>query len=62
MAFCRNQVLLKSYEIPEFRNNLACFFLLIILKSEKDFNFITIGKYALSKNGAPGGWPPSGRI
>jgi hypothetical protein len=46
----RNQVLLKSYKIPEFRNNLT-FFLLIILKSGKKFHFITTGKYVVSENG-----------
>jgi hypothetical protein len=38
MAFFRSQVLLKSSEIPEFRNNLAAFFL-IILNSEEKIQF-----------------------
>jgi hypothetical protein len=32
----RNQVLLKSYEIPEFRNNLAVFILIILNSGEKN--------------------------
>jgi hypothetical protein len=69
--FFNIQVLLKSSEIPEFRKNLVVF-LLIILKSEKNFNFITIVKYALFEKGVraasprpaywpPGVWPPAGR-
>jgi hypothetical protein len=59
---CRNHVLLKSSEIPEFRNirnqvllkrseipefrNMLAILFRIILKSEKKINFITIEKYA----------------